>query len=66
MLPQEPLSGDELAARIGALNTLLHHDHAYHYCGIFYVDHMESPGLIKIYDPIRFHRMEKNKILLEY
>ncbi|MFA5825567.1 MAG: hypothetical protein WC825_06295 [Gallionellaceae bacterium] len=49
--PDNSLSGDELAARIGALNTLLHHEHAYHYCGIVYVDDVESPSLIKIYDP---------------
>ena len=50
-LPEKPLSGNELAIRIGALNALLHHDHDYHYCGIVYVDDVESPGLIKIYDP---------------
>lgn len=43
--------GDELGVRIDALNTLLHQDHDYHYCGIVYVDDVESPGLIKIYDP---------------
>lgn len=49
--PESPLSGDELGVRIDALNTLLHQDHDYHYCGIVYVDDVESPGLIKIYDP---------------
>jgi hypothetical protein len=50
-LPEQPLSGDVLAVRIGALNTLLRQDHDYHYCGIVYVDHVESPSLIKVYDP---------------
>ncbi len=50
-LPEKPLSGDELAVRIDALNTLLRHDHDYHYCGIVYVDNVEVPTLIKVYDP---------------
>ena len=50
-LPDKPLSGDELAVRIDALNTLLRHDHDYHYCGIVYVDNVEEPTLIKVYDP---------------
>jgi hypothetical protein len=51
VLPEKPLSGDELAMRIDALDTLLHHDHEYHYCGIVYADDVESPALIKVYDP---------------
>ena len=50
-LPEKPLSRDELAVRIDALNTLLRHDHDYHYCGIVYVDNVEAPTLIKVYDP---------------
>lgn len=49
--PEKPLSGDELAVRIDALNTLLRHDHDYHYCGIVYVDDVEAPTLVKVYDP---------------
>lgn len=50
-LPEKSLSGDELAVRIDALNMLLRHDHDYHYCGIVYVDNVEEPTLIKVYDP---------------
>lgn len=50
-LPVTPLSGDELTVRIDALNALLRHEHDYHYCGIVYVDHVERPTLIKVYDP---------------
>lgn len=50
-VPQKSLDGDELAMRIDALNTLLRHDHDYHYCGIVYVDNVETPTLIKVYDP---------------
>lgn len=50
-LPVQPLSGDELAVRIDALNTLLRHDHDYHYCGIVYADNVEAPSLVKVYDP---------------
>lgn len=50
-VPEKSLSGDKLAVRIDALNTLLRHDHDYHYCGIVYVDNVEEPTLIKVYDP---------------
>ena len=50
-LPENMLDGDELARRIDALNTLLHRDHEYSYCGIVYVDDALSPTLIKVYDP---------------
>ena len=50
-LPVKPLSGEELAVRIDALNTLLRHDHDYHYCGIVYADNVEAPTLVKVYDP---------------
>jgi hypothetical protein len=51
LLPATPLSGDELAVRIDALNTLLRHDHEYNYCGIVFADNVETPTLIKVYDP---------------
>ncbi len=50
-LPETPLNGESLAVRIDALNTLLRHDHDCHYCGIVYVDDVEVPSLIKVYDP---------------
>jgi hypothetical protein len=51
LLPATPLNGDELAVCIDALNTLLRHDHEYNYCGIVFADNLETPTLIKIYDP---------------
>lgn len=50
-LPEKSLNGDALAVRIDALNTLLRHDHDCHYCGIVYVDNVDAPTLIKVYDP---------------
>lgn len=50
-LPDKPLSGDDLAVRIDALDKLLRDDHDYHLCGIVYSDHIEQPTLIKVYDP---------------
>jgi len=50
-LPERGLSGDELAMRIDALNTLLRKEHDFHLCGIVYADHVEQPTLIKVYDP---------------
>ncbi len=50
-VPEEALGGGELAARIDALNRLLHSEHDYHYCGIVYADDVEQPTLIKVYDP---------------
>jgi hypothetical protein len=50
-LPQTPLSGEALATRVAALNTLLRQDHDYHVCGIVYVDDLATPALIKVYDP---------------
>lgn len=50
-LPTIPLSRDELAVRIDALNALLRQDHECHLCGIVFVDHVEEPTLIKVYDP---------------
>jgi hypothetical protein len=29
----------------------LRQDHDFHLCGIVYVDHVEEPTLIKVYDP---------------
>ncbi len=49
--PQEALSGEALAVRIDALDKLLRDDHDFHLCGIVYADEMETPTLIKVYDP---------------
>lgn len=50
-LPTAALSGDELARRIDALDTLLRQEHDYDYCGIVYADDVAQPTLIKVYDP---------------
>jgi|MudIll2142460700_1097286.scaffolds.fasta_scaffold71355_3 hypothetical protein len=50
-LPERPLTGAALAERVDALNTLLRHDHDHDYCGIVYVDDVEQPTLVKVYDP---------------
>ncbi len=50
-LPVQALSGDELALRVDALNTLLRNDHDCKVCGIVYADHVAEPTLIKVYDP---------------
>ena len=51
VLPQQPLSTQELAESIAELDTLLHKEHDYDYCGIVYVDDVNHPTLIKVYDP---------------
>lgn len=50
-VPVEPSSGEALVARIDALDALLRQEHNYDYCGIVYVDDVELPSLIKVYDP---------------
>jgi hypothetical protein len=50
-VPTAPLSGEELAHRINALDALLRQEHDYDYCGIVYADDVEQPTLIKVYDP---------------
>lgn len=50
-LPAVALSGDELARRIDALDSLLRQEHEHDYCGIVYADDAECPSLIKVYDP---------------
>ncbi len=50
-LPAAALSGEQLAIRIDALNTLLHKDHEFDFCGIVYADDLEAPTLVKVYDP---------------
>ena len=49
--PAEPLSGVPLAVRIDSLDAQLRREHAYGYCGIVYVDDVDAPTLVKIYDP---------------
>lgn len=51
LLPQSALNGETLVQRIDALDALLHQEHDETYCGIVYADDIESPTLIKVYDP---------------
>jgi len=50
-LPQQPLSAQQLAASIDELDVLLRQEHDYDYCGIVYVDDVNQPTLIKVFDP---------------
>ncbi len=50
-LPKAPLDESHFRRVLGALDSLLRHDHRERYLGIVYVDDRESPSLVKIYDP---------------
>lgn len=50
-LPQTPLGGEALAARIDALDRLLRDDHDCSMCGIVLADNVQQPTLVKVYDP---------------
>ena len=49
--PAEPCSPDQLATFVTEIDALLRREHEHDYCGIVYVDSIEQPRLIKIYDP---------------
>lgn len=49
--PAKTLSADELNRFITEIDTLLHKEHHYDYCGVVYVDEPTGPALIKIFDP---------------
>ncbi len=49
--PDEPVSGEPLAAKIDSLDAQLRREHEYDYCGIVYADDPDAPTLIKVYDP---------------
>ena len=51
--PAPTLAADAagVSAFIDRIDGLLRSDHHESYCGIVYVDDLESPSLIKIYDP---------------
>ena len=50
-VPDEPLEGNELADAIHALDQLLRQEHEHDYCGIVYVNDMDTPTIVKVYDP---------------
>lgn len=49
--PLAPVDHAALRKFIGEIDTLLRAEHDEDYCGIVYVDSMEAPRLVKIYDP---------------
>lgn len=50
-LPEQPLSGAALEGTLAEIDALLHRDHEEPYLGIVYVDDVQEPTLLKIYDP---------------
>lgn len=49
--PQQCASTTQLGEFIHSMTSLLHQEHHERYCGIVYVDDLENPQFIKIYDP---------------
>lgn len=49
--PSEPISAKKLLQFIAQIDALLRKEHDETYCGIVYLDDIEAPGFIKIYDP---------------
>lgn len=50
-VPSTPLSIDDFRQFVTQADTLLHSQHTERYCGIVYVDNIDAPTFIKIYDP---------------
>jgi len=50
-LPAEPLPAIALGVLLEEIDALLRRDHDQDYLGIVYVDDLDAPSLIKIYDP---------------
>jgi len=49
--PAEPVSADLLRTFLSEIGQLLRQGHAEDYCGIVYVDSLETPAFVKIFDP---------------
>lgn len=49
--PSTPVDAGELARFIDEIDALLRREHAEDYCGIVYVDDMQAPRFVKIFDP---------------
>ncbi len=49
--PGEPADANHVAAFTREIDALLHREHHEDYCGIVYADNLDTPSLIKIYDP---------------
>ena len=50
-VPTVPTDHARFSHFLKELQQLLRMDHDYDYCGIVYVDNIESPEFIKVYDP---------------
>lgn len=50
-LPTAPLSASDFQIFLKEINDLLKKEHQEKYCGIVYVDDLNAPTLVKIYDP---------------
>jgi hypothetical protein len=50
-LPSAPLDAEALQRFITELDALLRREHDYDYCGIVYVDSLEAPTMVKVFDP---------------
>lgn len=49
--PQAPVDAEHVTAFILRIDDLLRKEHHEDYCGIVYADDLETPSLVKIYDP---------------
>ena len=49
--PEEPVSAELLRTFLSEIGELLRNEHAEDYCGIVYVDSLEAPAFVKIFDP---------------
>ncbi len=49
--PEQPVTAAELERFITEIDHLLRTEHDFDYCGVVYVDAIESPEMVKIYDP---------------
>jgi len=49
--PTRPADAEQLERFIDEVDRLLRKEHEEDYCGIVYVDDVEAPSLIKIFDP---------------
>lgn len=50
-VPSAPAGGDEVIRFIDEIDALLRREHEHDYCGIVYADDLETPRLVKIFDP---------------
>ncbi len=49
--PTEPVSADDFLKFLTEIDRLLRTEHDEDYCGIVYADDLQTPAIVKIYDP---------------